>query len=368
MAVDQETLGAQDDLASLWGEPTSTVVCSLCDWSYMLPQGVLPQRCPNCFRGELTPVAVGADGQLPHVRPPELYLPFSIPIEKVLQNIQQFAGGPWFAPTDLTSQNLRGRLKRVYWPMWLVDCDVQATWEAEAGYNYEVVSHQDRYNETQAGWTSQEVKETRVRWEPRAGRLTRSYANVPAPALEDHRQLMAKVRGFQLEQAQPYSSEALKQAFVRLPNRSSVDAWPDAVPAVQSASADECRQAARADHIRQFQWSPEYRNQHWTPLLLPVYTTYYLDDDAAPQPVFIHGQSGYLSGKRRASMKRAQRTALMILVAAAITLVLGLLFSAAGLFIPPLLVLGGIGILAAILVGVAAVIPVVMAWQINRST
>ena len=366
-ASDQEAPGVQDGLASLWGEPTSMVVCGVCDWSYMLPQAALPQRCPNCFRGELKSVTASEEGQLPRVRPPELCLPFRVAIEKVLQNIQQFAAGPWFAPADLAAQNLRGRLKRVYWPMWLVDCDVQATWEAEAGYNYEVVSHQDRYNEGQAGWTSHEVKETRVRWEQRAGQLERSYANVAAPALEDHRQLMARVQGFKHENAQPYSSEALKQAFVRLPNRSVEDAWSDAAPAVQAASADECRQATRADHIRQYQWSPEYRNQNWTLLLLPVYTTYYLDDEAVPQPVIIHGQSGYLSGKRRASMKRAQRASLFILIAAAVVFMFSLLFAGIGLLVPPLLALGGIGVLAAILVAAAAVAPVAIVWQINRS-
>ena len=70
-------------------------------------------------------------------------------------------------------------------PVWLVDGEVQAEWRAEAGYHYQVVSHQDRYEDRRGGWSSREVKETRTRWEPRLGRLKRAYQNLRAPALEE---------------------------------------------------------------------------------------------------------------------------------------------------------------------------------------
>ncbi|HNT22831.1 MAG TPA: hypothetical protein PKM21_00580 [Anaerolineales bacterium] len=367
MADGGNTSSTVNELSNLWGETVDLMVCESCDWRYVLPQGVLPQRCPNCFNGDLKLLTPGPEIQTVCSRPPESYLPFSVSMERVLQNIQEFASGPWFAPADLNPATLRQRLKRVYWPMWLVDCNVRAAWEAEAGYDYEVVSHQDRYSDSQAGWTSQEIKETRVRWEPRAGRLERSYTNIPAPALEGHRQLVNRVRRFQLEQAQPYSQDALRQAFVRVPDRSVEDAWPDAAPAVQDAAADECRKAANAEHIRQFQWTPDYQNLNWTLLLLPVFTTYYLDDDQKPQQILIHGQNGYLSGVKRASMKRAQKTALYIAIAAMVVFVLSLLVSGIGLVIPPLLAVGGIGIVAAVLLGAGAIMPLAIAWQVNRS-
>jgi len=62
--------------------------------------------------------------------------------------------------------------------------------------------------------------------------------------------------------------------------------------------------------------------------LIPVFTAWYLDDEQQPQPVLIHGQTGQLSGPRRASMRRAQNTAfIMAGVAGAlftISLILGL--------------------------------------------
>ena len=50
----------------------------------------------------------------------------------------------------------------------------------------------------------------------------------------------------------------------------------------------------------------------WTLLLLPLLSAYYLDDEGAPQAVYINGQNGTISGVRRSSMKRAQRASLWI--------------------------------------------------------
>jgi hypothetical protein len=162
---------------------------------------------------------------------------------------------------------------------------------------------------------------------------------------------MRKLGRYNLETTQPYDPQAVSQVMVQLPNRSTADAWPDAIPAFQTIAAEECRRATKADHIREFRWSADYPDQNWTLLLLPLYTTYYLDDDRNPQPVLIHGQTGQLSGPRRASMKRAQRAALIIVAVAA----------------PPLLLAAGVGMILAMIIGMLAIAPMVIAWQFNRS-
>ncbi|NJN44298.1 MAG: hypothetical protein HC806_05960 [Anaerolineae bacterium] len=111
-----------------------------------------------------------------------------------------------------------------------------------------------------------------------------------------------------------------RSPLFRLPTRPTEDAWPDALPNLQQAASDECRAAGKSDHFREFRWQAEYANQNWTQLLLPIYATYYLDDDQRPQPILLHGQTGQVSGVRRASMKRAQTTALWILLAAGVVL------------------------------------------------
>ena len=79
----------------------------------------------------------------------------------------------------------------------------------------------------------------------------------------------------------------------------------DVEPALKSAAGEECRQAAGADYIRSFSWQPDFSNQNWTLLLMPVVSSYYIDDARIPQPVLFNGQDRATYGSRRASLKRA---------------------------------------------------------------
>ena len=358
---------SDQNLADTWNTYLEAAVCEQCDRSYLLPSGALPVQCPYCFQATLTGMAEDTVAEL-YSRPPELIVPFSLSNENVTANIQQFTRRIWFAPKDLTPENLQTRLQRVYLPMWLVDSDVRATWQAEVGFDYNVVSHQDSFDQNRGGWVSREVTETRIRWEPRVGRLTRTYANTTAPALEEHFTLQKRLGQFNFNAAQPYAADGIANSFVRLPNRLRTDAWPDAIPPLQTSAAEECRRACNADHFRHFRWKADYDNLNWTLLLLPMFTTYYLDDDETPQPVLIHGQSGRISGPQRASMKRAQQTALIILGIAIVLFVLSLIVGGVGLLVPsPLLALGIIGLIIAIGIGLLAIAPIVIAWQFNRS-
>lgn len=353
------------NLAESWGADLSTLVCEHCDWTYLAPAIGTAQTCPHCHQGGLTPLNNAGAEQTPAV--PELAIPFSLSSTALESSLQSFAKEIPYAPKDLDLRQLRSRLQAVFLPMWLVDAETQATWQAEAGFNYEVVSHQEKFEQNRGGWSTRQVNETRTRWEPRLGCLRRSYRNISAPALEEHSQLQAQLGPFELSQAQPYQAQTIQQAMVRLPNRLTQDAWSDAKPAFQAAAAEECRQAAAADYLRHFSWQAEFNKQNWTLLLLPVYTTYYLDDENIPQPVLLHGQSGKISGLRRASLKRAQRVAITLLVVAAVLFLISLAVATASIFLPPALAIGVLGIVAALLVGLGAVIPVTTVWWFNRN-
>jgi hypothetical protein len=353
--------------ATAAGEQSFPVLCGRCDWRFSFPgatvRSALP-RCPHCYHAELTLLS-GEDTAVPETVP-ELVLPFELPENTLRKRLQAFAEGIRFAPTDLSPANLTARLERVYLPMWLVDTDVGARWEAEMGFDYDVVSHQAHYGD-QRGWDTREVTETRIRWEPRLGTLKRSYQNVSAPALEEHTQLQASLGPYDLGKAAPYQQGSLADAAARLPNRDHEDAWPEAVLRVQAAATEECRQAAQAEHIRGFRWSPDYHNHNWTQLLLPLYTTFYLDDEQAPRPILINGQTGRLHGQRRASMARAQRTSGILLVIAAVLFILGLASGGFSVLLPALLLPAGIGLFLGLLIGIGAGIPVLIVWQFNRA-
>ena len=350
-----------------WQQPMQGLLCPVCDRRFVLPAGRSLTACPNCAASGLVGLAEEAEPW----PPPEQLLPFQVSGAAVGQAVQQFASGLWFPPKDLTVANLAARCCYVYVPVWLVDVQVRANWRAEMGYNYQVVSHQDRYEDSSGGWRSREITETRQRWEPRVGQLERVYNNLPAPALEQHAAILRRLGPFRFEQAQPYLpaqafSERVQQA-VYLPDRSQADAWPEAALGLQSAGGEECRLASGADHLRNFRWSPVYDHANWSLLLLPVLTTYYVDDEQKRQMVLLHGQTGRLSGVRRASIQRATQVALYLGAAAAFLLLLTLASGAIGIFFPPLLVLATLFGLLALAFGAGALAPFLIVWWVNRT-
>jgi hypothetical protein len=353
------------ELSDNWGTPVQLLVCGSCGWGFFTDPEIAGQRCPHCFKAELS-TAREAARYLPYTHPPELVSRFKLASGTLETAIKSFASGIPFAPKDLNAAALRQRLRRLYLPVWLVDAQVRADWKAEAGFNYQVVSHQSRYEQNRNAWSTREVMETRTRWEPRLGKLERSYQNITSPALESFALIEQQLGKFDLTSAQSYQPADTYEAFVRLPDRSPQDAWVEAQPAFQTAAAEECRQACQADSIRQFSWQPEYASQNWTLLLLPLYASYYLDDAQTPQPVYVNGQNGAISGFRRASQKRARETSLYLLIAALVVFLIGAGLSLASLALPPALVIGIAAIVIAFLLAAGAAIPVATVWWFNR--
>lgn len=311
-------------LEDTWGTPVRVETCESCQWRWIVPADAPAQICPNCCRKQLSPLE--ADGaETPHSSPPEQVIPFELPPEALARSMQDFCAGVPFRPDGLSPARLQANLRRIFLPMWLVDASVTALWEAEAGFDYEVVSHQEHYDQNSNGWVTKELKEQRVRWEKRAGRLRRDYHNVAVPALEQAAQLQAQLGGFDRASAQSYRPEHIHAGLVRLPDLSPDTAWSEAVPAFQKAAAQECQRACGAGHLRQYRWDARFTGLNWTLLLLPVFATYYLDEDGKRRPVLFHGQTGRASGQRRASTRRAGRLSLILLAISIFAVLFGLL-------------------------------------------
>jgi hypothetical protein len=359
-------------LATLgWEDGSAFVMCQNCNWRFLGSEGKIPQECPHCHAAPLQHYQ-GSDFSMlvDFIKPPELYVPFSYPGASLIEKMRGFMKNIPFAPDDLNLENLQQRLRKIYLPLWLEDSQVSGSWQAECGYHYQVKSHQEKYNA--AGWQTQEVIETRTRWEPRLGRLERSYENIVAPALEEHRPLMSALGNFEFKQVEPTSTEKLFEdtshlaSLVCIPSRDKDDAWPDALPRFQEQASAEARQACGADQIREFNWKPEFENQNWTLFLLPMWTSYYLDDENKPQSILVNGQSGQMSGARRSSMHKAKKVALTILMIALVGLALSVALGLIALTMPALMLFAGIGLVISLIIALAAIYPIATVWNVNR--
>ncbi len=342
---------------------SEVVLCQSCDWKFWVRPGTDLSFCPHCFQPALAFLEeTPATGDVPS----ELTVPFSLPADGLEKAIRAFCQGIPFPPEDLQFDRLQLRLQRLFLPAWLVDVSVRARWWAEAGFNYRVVSHRDRFNDNTDSWVSERLTEGRVRWEPRLGNLQRTYPNIALPAIDLAGDLIARLYQPDTSAAQPFQPGDVTDAWLRIPNRPQEDAWPDAAPHLQANAAEECRLAAQADQLRGFRWQPAYTGRHWTRLLMPIYTTCYYDDDGQPCSVFIDGQSGEPVGRRRASQKRALRLSAGLTIAGAGLVFIGLLMAVAHKLAEWLLVSGVALSIIGLFVMLGALFPLAAVWHFNR--
>jgi hypothetical protein len=348
-----------EETASIWGAALHPAGCPACQRVYLVEDARIGQRCPLCAREKL-------QTQPALLRPeaPELLAPFRYQPGDLRARLDKFVSEVWLRSDDFQTDRLLQRAAPVYWPAWLVDGDVVGDWQAEAGFDYQVKSSQESYGA--GGWSTREVVEGRIRWEPRTGQIKRRYDNVAAPALSEQKHLSKRTGRYQFEQAGSYQPDQLRGAFLLVPDLPPESAWPLAQAQLDEAAADECRQAAGAQHIRNFSLRADYQSLNWTQQLLPLYVTWYSDDEGTPRILYLNGQSGAIGGTRLASQKKGWKLAGMILVVAAVTLLAALFFAVVGALFPPGMIFAGLLALAAMLIACAAIVPAAWPWQWNR--
>lgn len=349
-----------------WGIVGMGQACPNCQSIFFVCGDVVQSICPLCLKADLE--ALDPEKLMLDEVQPELMIMYQVDQSRLQTKIVDFSSGIPYAPDDLTPTNLSKRLVPVFLPAWLIDTVVNARWTAEMGFNYEVVSHREQFDQNAQRWLTQEVKETRIGWEQRTGNLEREYPNIGAPAIENEKTIQEELGGYDQNDARQYHPDYLSGGeYIKLPTRLQDDAWNEAAIEVQRQASDECRIAGSADFIRNFKWEPNFIKQNWTLFLRPIYTSYYLDDDHKVQRLWIQGVTGKISGTRKSSLKRAQGRAITILTIAAVIFLLGLVIAGIGLIFPPALLLGGLVLIIASVTGVSALLPIFKSWQFNKA-
>ena len=348
-----------ENLEEIWGMERQPAGCSHCKRAHLVEATRLGQLCPSCMTGRLE-----AQPAMLRAEPPELLVPFQVSREDISNNLKSFTGAVWIRPDDFQVDRLLSRLAPVFWPEWLVDGDIVGTWSAEMGYDYQVKSSEETYSS--GNWQTREIVETRIRWEPRAGQIARRFNNIQVSAMEDHQHLLRITGDFQSGKPLAYNPARVGQASLRVPDLSPESAWPLAQSSFEKAAAASCGQAAAAQHVRNFNLQTEYESLNWSQLLLPVYITYYTDDQGQAHPVYINGQSGSVGGTRLASQRKGWMWAGVLLGVGVVLFLSGLVAFAAAPLFPPLGLLGAVLVILGLALGLCSIIPAAWPWKWNR--
>jgi hypothetical protein len=356
---DLPTTSVVNSLEEIWGIAYQPAGCPQCKQVHLVEASRVGGICPHCVRGKLEPQPA-----LLRLEPPEHLIPFRKSREELYSILKNYTAGVWIRPDDFNPGTLLDRLAPVFWPEWLVDSLVVGYWSAEMGYNYQVKSSEEIYRAGE--WQTREMVETRIRWEARAGQIARPYDNIRVPGIEEHQRLMEIVSDFHMDQMVPYQSDQIGQASLRVPDLPPQSAWPLAQANLDRAAGEDCARAAGAQHLRNFNLRAEYESIKWTQLLLPVYVTYYADDQGQAHPIYINGQTGVAGGKRLASQRKGWIWAGVSMAIAMVLFLLGLISLASAPVFAPGGVVGGLLVLLGLGMGVFAVVAAVWPWHWNR--
>lgn len=350
--------------AQAWGAGLHPAHCGACRAAFLVPANAGAPLCPNCLAARLEPIPA-----LERDAPPELLVPFHVADATLNANLERWLREVPFKPASLRLDALHARLTRVFIPMYLADASVWGAWSGQMGFDYLVASSEEHYDGGQ--WVSRRLNETRTRWEPRAGDITRKYENIAAPALENHAHVMSALGEgnalpFDTSRAVPSSAELPGSALVRAPEISYENAWKFALHELERRAANDCQTASNAQHHEQFVLRAAFGEPHWTLMLLPMYVTSYSGDDAKWIPVRVNGQTGFVSGTKRASLKSARRWSLLLGVVALAAFFCSALLAVMFQGAPAMPATAGILLVLAFVLSLASPAPLIIAWQFNR--
>jgi hypothetical protein len=341
---------------TVWHAQVQPLGCPLCKQVFLGAAAYEKHACPQCAQANL---ALQPAWLRPE--PPELVVPFEVDSPRLARALEEFTQGVWLAQVDFNPRDLMARAVPIFWPVWLLDSDVDGNWETEAGYPYQVKSSREDY--AAGSWQSREVIEDRLRWEPRVGQIHRHYDNVSAPALSDYAALTQAAGAYRFDQARSYDPACLGGAAVRVPDLAPEETWPRAEKSLRDLAARDCLKASGAAQLRNFVLHPAYANLHWTQMLLPLYVTHYSDDEGHPIWVRVNGQSGVVNGTRQPSPRRAWRATAIAFVCALVVLLLGLLGVALAALFPPAAILGVLFVVLGLLGVIASLTPIIWVWR-----
>lgn len=290
IVAEQDLLAALADPANLrgWGAVRHEVQCGSCGAISVFVEARAAQRCDFCG----SPAIVKHEGGGEAVTPQSV-LPFEVSQTQVRQAVRQWYGSRWFAPNALARAALTDTLHGVYLPYWTFDAQVQAHWQAEAGYYYYT---QEVVRSASGELQTRQVRH--VRWEPAAGQLAHFFDDELVPGTVGvHTQLLRQVEPFPTRtDLRPYSPEFVRGWTVE---RYQVD-LSQAAKIGQSQMDATLRQlcAARVpgDIHRNLQVMRQYTGQTFKHILVPIWLVSYTYGRDNYQ-IVVNGYSGKIAGE-----------------------------------------------------------------------
>lgn len=317
------------------------LVCDACGAAWLATG---PTTCPLCHAGRLAPATLDPAAE------PEVVVRFGIDPAEAAQRLEAH-----IAQASLPMAAARVPAERLvahHIPAWLVDARLEASFELEVGFDYEVQSTVEQC--TNGTWSTVPVTETRIRWEPRAGTLERSFDNEAAPALSTWDAWLEV-----LSLPEPIVGGSLKDDHpILVPDRTPDLAWSRAARGFRKRAGSVVAQASDAQHARELYLRETWHDVNWTWVLFPVYSASYIDPKGQTRVIRIDGRTGKVTGPVASDPRKGWQLAAFLAIAGLAVLGLSAASVLPAIVFPVLLLLTFVGgALGFVLLCVAAVPP-----------
>ena len=173
--------------------------CPNCGAEVEFDSAVHATECPFCA----TPV-VADTGAHRQIKPKGL-LPFGLEERDAHRAMNDWLGRLWFAPGGLQDYARKGRrMTGIYVPYWTFDADTKSSYRGERGTVYYVTRTVNRNGKRT------QVREQKVRWSPKSGRVARFFDDVLVLASTSlPRKYTAALEPWDLAALEPYRPEYL---------------------------------------------------------------------------------------------------------------------------------------------------------------
>jgi DNA-directed RNA polymerase subunit RPC12/RpoP len=305
-------LSALETFESLSTEELRVVKCQACGAETTFTANADSGPCDFCG------TAIVATGPTAKAMKPQYLLPFKVTMDQAEAAFRTWLKKRWFAPSALKKlARIEDTLKGIYFPYWTYDAETETRYTGERGEHYQVEVREKDSNGNEVVRT-----ETRTRWFPVAGTVSRFFDDILVPASRSlPEELTTFLASWELKDLVEYHPALLSGFKSESYSVGLKDGFGTAQGVMEDQIGVDVRHAIGGDEQRVHSMQTRYWDITFKYIQLPVWSLTYRFKQKFYQ-VVVNGQTAEVAGKRPWSV-------LKILLAVAI----GLAVVAAGVIV-----------------------------------
>ncbi|MFN4058387.1 MAG: primosomal protein N' (replication factor Y) - superfamily II helicase [Roseinatronobacter sp.] len=265
-------------------EETRVVHCDTCGADVQFDPSVHSAECPFCA----SPVVTDT-GTHRHIKP-QAILPFRLTEAEAHERMRKWLKGLWFAPNALAKYaRSTGKLSGLYLPYWAFDVATQSRYRGQRG---------DDYTVTVQGSDGKSRTETRTRWTPVSGRVSRQFLDllILASTTLPQRNTQA-LEPWTLADLQLYAPDYLSGFRAEGYTVDLPEGFDLAKARMEEVIRADVARDIGGDHQRIDSLSTDYDDERFKHLLLPIWMAAYRYRDKSYRFI-VNGQTGRVQGER----------------------------------------------------------------------